>query len=97
MAEHAAVVRIIRFQPADGKHDELIARLEEGAVQIRQLDGCFGVQICTIRESPGLVAAISRWASQAALDRFLDSSASQRAELGRLATGQASTEHFTPV
>ena len=97
MAEHASVVRIIRFQPGEGKRDELIARLEAGAAQIRQLEGCFGVQVCTIRESPGLVASISRWASQAALDQFLTTSSSQRAEIDTLATGQPSTEHLTPV
>ena len=97
MAEHASVVRIIRLQPADGKRDELIARLEQGAAQIREMEGCFGVQVCAIRESPGVVASISRWASQAALDQFLNSTASQRGELASLATGQPSTENLTPL
>ena len=70
MAEHASVIRVIRFKPADGKRDELISTLERGAEQIRQMQGCFGVQVCTIQEAPDEVASISRWASQSALDEF---------------------------
>ena len=98
MAEHASVVRIIRFEPAPGKRDELVTQLERGAEGIRQLEGCFGVQICTIRETPGVVASISRWASQSALDQFLESTATQRAELASsLAARPPEVEHFTPV
>jgi quinol monooxygenase YgiN len=97
MAEHASVVRIIRFESASGKRDELIAQLERGAEAIRQMEGCFGVQICTIREAPGIVASISRWASQAALDQFLQSTATQRAEMAALAAGPPTVEHLTPV
>jgi|SRR5579859_4401903 len=97
MAEHASVIRVTRFQPAPGKRDELVARLESGAEAIRQLDGCFGVQICTIREVPGIVASISRWASQSAVDQFLQSTATQRAELTTMTAGPPTTEHLTPV
>jgi len=67
MAEHASIVRLTRFQPASGKRDELIRRLADGAEGIRELEGCFGAQICTVRENPDVIVAISRWASQAAV------------------------------
>src|ERR1700720_4247562 len=97
MAEHASVIRIIRFEPGTGKRDELVAQLERGAQDIRKMEGCFGVQICTIREVPGIVSSISRWASQAALDQFLQSTATQRAQMATLAAGPPTVEHFTPV
>lgn len=97
MAEHASVVRIIRVKPTAGKRDELISVLERGAEQIRQMQGCFGVQVCAIREAPDEVASISRWASQAALDEFLRVSASQRGDLNALASAPPVTEHLVPV
>jgi quinol monooxygenase YgiN len=97
MAEHASVVRIIRFRPAPGKRDELVGVLERGAEQIRQLEGCFGIQVCGVRESPEVIASISRWASQAALDQFLQTSQQQRADLNSLAAEPPTTEHLTPV
>jgi quinol monooxygenase YgiN len=94
MAEHASVVRLTRFQPAAGKHDELLRVLEEGAQGIRQLEGCFGAQICTVRETPGVIVAISRWASQSAVDKFVQDSAAQRAELGSLVAAPPVSEHL---
>jgi quinol monooxygenase YgiN len=97
MAEHASIVRVTRFQPASGKRDALIRRLEDGVVGIRELEGCFGAQICTVRESPDLIVAVSRWASQAALDQFLESSTSMRAELADLLAQPATSEHLVAV
>ena len=97
MAEHASVIRITRFKPGEGKRQELVSVLERGAEQIRQMDGCFGVQICTLREAPDQVASISRWASQSALDAFLKASESQRGEVSGLAAGAPVTEHLTPI
>jgi quinol monooxygenase YgiN len=97
VAEHATVIRIIRVKPAAGKRDELLAALERGAEQIRQMQGCFGVQVCTIREAPDEVASISRWASQSALNEFLRATEPQRGELSALAAGAPVTEHLTPI
>jgi quinol monooxygenase YgiN len=97
VAEHASVVRIIRFKPASGKRDELIALLQEGAEQIRQMDGCFGVQVCAVREAPDEVASISRWASQSALEAFIQASQTQRPALNALAAEAPVTEHLTPI
>jgi quinol monooxygenase YgiN len=97
VAEHASVIRVIRFTPAAGKRDELVSRLEQGAEQIRQMDGCFGIQICTLREAPDTVASISRWASESALDAFLQASEPQRGSLNALASAAPVIEHLTPI
>jgi len=97
VAEHASVIRVVRFKPAPGKRDELVSMLELGAEQIRQMDGCFGVQICTVREAPDEVASISRWASQSALDAFLRALEPQRASLEALADGTPVAAHLTPI
>jgi quinol monooxygenase YgiN len=97
VAEHASVIRIIRFKPEAGKRDELVSTLEQGAEQIRRMDGCFGVQICTVREAPDEIASISRWASQSALDAFLSATDAQRGGLNALAAGSPVTEHLTPI
>lgn len=97
MAEHATVIRVIRFKPAPGKREELISTLEDGAEQIAQMEGCFGVQVCTIREAPDEVASISRWASQSALDAFLRTSEPQRGGVNALASAPPVTEHLTPI
>ena len=75
MAEHASVIRILRLKPAAGKRDELVSRLAQGAENIRKREGCFGVQVCTVRETPDELAVISRWASQSALDAFVQACA----------------------
>jgi quinol monooxygenase YgiN len=97
MAEHASIVRLTRFQPASGQREALIRRMLEVAERIRQVEGCFGAQICTSRESPDVIVAVSRWASQAALDQFLQQSESQRADVSKLAATPPATEHLISV
>lgn len=97
MAEHATVIRIARYQPAAGKRDELAERLKTGAEQLRQMEGCFGAQICSSSESADEVVAVSRWASQAAVDRFLQETATQRAGIGELTSGAPRTEHLSSL
>jgi|SRR5579872_4566428 len=97
MAEHAAVIRIARYQAAAGKRDELLKILQDGTNQIREMEGCFGAQICSSNQSSDALVAVSRWASQAAVDNFLTQSASQRAQLSGLISGQPQTEHLTSL
>src|SRR5688572_5698226 len=94
MAEHASVVRVTRFQPAAGKRDELKAELEGSLGTIRAMDGCFGIQLCSVRESPDEVVAISRWASQGALEPLNQLASSRMSQITPLVTGQPRTEHF---
>jgi quinol monooxygenase YgiN len=97
MAEHANVVRVARFRPATGRREELVSRLQSGAEGIQQREGCFGAQICTVHEDPDVVVAISRWASQAALDQFLSDTTAQRAEAAALTTEPPTTETFVSI
>jgi quinol monooxygenase YgiN len=97
MAEHASIVRLTRFRAAPGRRDDLLRRLQEGAEGIRQMEGCFGAQICTVREAPDVIVAISRWASQAAVDQFLESTSTERAEVASLAAAPPLSEHLAAV
>jgi quinol monooxygenase YgiN len=86
-----------RFQPAAGKRDELTAVLEKLAGTIRGMDGCFGVQVCSVREAPEELVVISRWASQTALEPLTQFVASNAGDVNPLVAGQARTEHYTPL
>jgi heme-degrading monooxygenase HmoA len=97
VAEHASVVRVTHFQPAAGKRDELIAVLERLAGSIRGMDGCFGVQVCSVRETPEELVVISRWASQSAVEPMAQFVASNAGDVNPLVAGQARTEHYTPL
>jgi quinol monooxygenase YgiN len=95
--EHASIVRVARFRPAAGQRDALLNRLQGGVDGIRQRDGCFGAQICGLREEPETIAVISRWSNQAALDSFLAESADQRAGASAFTQGPATTETFVSL
>ena len=97
MAEHARVVRVTHFKPAPGKRDELAQKLETLSDSIRPMEGCFGVQVCSVREAPELLAVISRWASQSALDKLRSSNTVNMAELTALLAEPQKTEHFEPL
>jgi quinol monooxygenase YgiN len=97
MAEHASVVRVIRFRTAPEKQDGLVERLQSGIDGIRQMEGCFGAQVCSVREDPNVTAVISRWASQAAFDQFLSNTASQRADLAATLSEPPSTETYVAI
>jgi quinol monooxygenase YgiN len=85
------------LKPAPGKRTEMVSRLEPAIEQIRQREGCFGIQVCSVRESPDEVAVISRWASQSALDAFLKDSDPQRGGINALASATPVTEHLEPT
>ena len=97
MAEHANVVRVARFRTASGERQELLNRLQGGVEGIRQRPGCFGAQICTVREDPEVAVVISRWASQAALDQFLSETTAQRSEMADLMSNPPTTETFVSI
>ena len=62
MSDHARVIRVLVLRPAAGKHADLLRVVQEAAERGRQIEGCFGVQVCDVREDPGDVCVISRWA-----------------------------------
>ena len=95
--EHASIVRVARFRPAAGQRDALLSRLRGGVDGIRQRDGCFGAQICSVREEPDTIVVVSRWSNQAALDTFLSETADQRAGAAALTQGAPTTETFVSL
>jgi quinol monooxygenase YgiN len=97
VAEHASVIRVAHFRAAAGQRDQLVAKLEPIAEQIRNMEGCFGMQICRVRESPDEVAAVSRWANQAALDKMTQSGITNNAEVRAMVSGDPRVEHFEPL
>lgn len=71
MSEHAQLIRVLTVEVAPGKRDEAVHLVEELAEKIRHVEGCFGMQVCSVREEPEWIAVVSRWESQAAYDRGL--------------------------
>src|SRR3979409_1422303 len=94
MAEHASVIRVSHFEPSPGKNDDLKARLNEGLADQRASEGGFGAQICTAREKPDEFAVVSRWASGAALDRYLQQRTANVAVLSDVLVQAPRVEHF---
>jgi quinol monooxygenase YgiN len=97
MPEHANVVRVARFRSGPGRREDILSRLQSGIEGIRQRDGCFGAQICSVREDPDVIVVVSRWTTEGALDQFLSDTASQRAEAAALTTEPPTTETFVSI
>jgi quinol monooxygenase YgiN len=70
------------------------ARLNEGLAELRASEGCFGAQICTVREKPNEFAVVSRWASGLALDRYLQQRKANVAVLSDVLAQPPLVEHF---
>jgi quinol monooxygenase YgiN len=99
MDEHAAVLDVSRYRPADGKRDEMVAEMKKIAARATQAEGCFGAQVCTSNSDPGVVVAVSRWKSRQALEKFSGEvrTIAAREKLTELLGGHAQHEHLTPV
>ncbi len=94
MAEHATVIRVAHFPVASDKRSQLVAQLNKLAEQARGMEGCFGMSICTVRESSNEVVAVSRWASQSALEKMTQSGISDSPEVRGILNGSVRLEHF---
>jgi quinol monooxygenase YgiN len=99
MAEHARLVRLTRFYPDDSQRQAAISEMQALVDRYRDVEGCFGAQVCTIEEEPGAVAVISRWESAEALRRLQGTDAARDVQdrLARVLTQPGKTEHFTSV
>jgi len=99
MDEHAAVLDVSRYRPADGKRDEMLAEMKKIAERATQAEGCFGAQVCTSNSEAGTFVAVSRWKSRQALEKFSGEVATtaSRDRLTDLLAGRAQHEHLTPV
>lgn len=95
MPEHARVIRMTRFVPAAGRRADLIEALEEIAERVRQLEDCYGVQVCDVSEDPLPLVVISRWSSAEALGKLPADQV--RARVQDLIDGEPETEHYSPL
>src|SRR5690348_10396019 len=99
MDEHAAVLDISRYRPADGKREEMLTEMKKIAARATEADGCFGAQVCGSSSDKGSLVAVSRWRSRQALEAFskeVQSITSSR-RLTELVDGRAEHEHLTPL
>jgi quinol monooxygenase YgiN len=99
MAEHASVIDVSRYYPAEGKRQDLLAAMKELAERAASSHGCFGAQACASDQDHDALVAISRWASQADLDAFANSPdfVQERQRLSALLSAQAQREHLKPL
>jgi quinol monooxygenase YgiN len=67
MSEHAHVIRVTTFHPKEGSRDDVLEILRGVEETLRDMDGCFGAQVCSVSEEPEWVAIVSRWADASAL------------------------------
>jgi quinol monooxygenase YgiN len=98
VTEHAAVIDVSRYYPAPGKRDELLRAMKQMADRAASSDGCFGAQACDSDQDEEGLVAVSRWESQASLDRFAESPefVREREQLTSLLSKPARREHLRP-
>lgn len=94
MAEHASVIRVSRFQAAPGKREDVRALLIGGLAELQAAEGCFGAQLCTLREDQDKLAVVSRWASNSALDHYLQHRTANVSTFRDTLAAPPQTEHF---
>ncbi len=97
MSEHSQVVRVTTFKPADGRRSDLVALCEEMAETTRTVEGCFGVQVCSVREEPDWVAVISRWENAAGLEKTKPAIEKNRGRMQALVSEPPRVYHLTPL
>jgi quinol monooxygenase YgiN len=99
MEEHAAVLDVSRYRPADGKREEMLTEMKKIAARATEADGCFGAQVCSSNSDKGTLIAVSRWKSRQALEAFSNEvqSITSQKRLTDLLDGRAHHEHLTPV
>jgi quinol monooxygenase YgiN len=99
MADHATVVDVERFWPADGKAGEVLIELRRVRDLTDHAPGCFGAQVCRSQEDPEILVLISRWKDDATAEQF-GRSPDLRAALARvdsLLARPRQAEHFRPL
>jgi quinol monooxygenase YgiN len=98
MTEHAAVIDVSHYYPAEGKREELLAAMRRIAEKAAASKGCFGAQTCDSDQDHDALIAVSRWDSQSSLDGFAKSAdfISEREHLTQLLAKPAYREHLRP-
>ena len=80
MPDHARLIRVAKYRPEPGARAELLERMEELAVAMRDLPGLFGAQVCTIAEAPEWLVIVSRWQDEEALRKIVGTPAARLVE-----------------
>lgn len=98
MVEHASVVRVTYFHPADGKREDVLAALRQVAETARTAEGSFGAQPCTAQDEPEAVVVVSRWRSEADMEAyFVQHGAGINASVGPLCAAPPRSLLFTSL
>lgn len=97
MSDHAKVIRVLVLRPAAGKHAELLQVVQEAAERARKIEGCFGVQVCDVREDPGDVCVISRWADPSGPVQMQKLNDEYRSRYQPLIGAEPRLYHLTPI
>ena len=93
------VVRILSSRVRAGSEEQFVAASTPALEWLNSQDGCFGAQLCRLREDPGVLAVISRWRDQAALDATLSSPDYRQTvqPVVEFLEGQPSAVHYASV
>jgi quinol monooxygenase YgiN len=93
------VVRILSGRARAGSEEQFLAAVRPAVEWLNSQDGCFGAQLCRLREDPGTFAVISRWRDQSALDAAVDSPEySAQVQPGlEFAEGQPAAVHYVSL
>lgn len=97
MSDHATVIRVLVLRPAAGKHADLLRVVLEAAERGRKFEGCFGIQVCEVREDPGDVCVISRWADPSGPEQMQKLNEEYRPQYQPLIDAAPRLYHLTPV
>lgn len=99
MPEHATVVRVAHLTTNTDSRDQVESVAGEIADRARDVQGCFGAQVCRVKENPDELVLISRWESEEALAAAVaDPSYRQAAsELEAVVAGPLRTENYISV
>ena len=97
MSEHAQLIRILVLRPAAGKHADVLQVVQQAAERGRQIEGCYGIQICNVREDPGDICVVSRWADPAGAEKLQKLNEEYRDQYAALLGDAPRIFHMTPV
>jgi quinol monooxygenase YgiN len=95
MTDHARTIRVTTFTAAPGQFDNLVKAAASNARDAAAADGCFGAQVLRPDGEPDVVAVISRWRDQDALDQFLDAHESAaHSAVAEFIAGPGTSTHY---
>ena len=99
MTERAAIIDVSRYHSAPGQREALLDVMRRMASKAAAAEGCFGAQVCESDQDPEALAAVSRWASRAAMEAFASSPAfvEERERFSALLARPSEHEHLRAV